>query len=85
MDELEYEELAPERRPQDPNFDGEGWTFELMEHGGDYPDAMPQAIRATDADGRSCIYIPVMVEGRVVDVERSAVPLEEVGTPMNIL
>jgi hypothetical protein len=38
-----------------------------MEHGGDYPDNMPMAILATDAEGRSCTYVPVRVNGRVVD------------------
>ncbi len=62
-----YRELAPEMRPQDPTLDGQGWIFETLEHGGEYPDTMPQAIRATDAEGRSCIYVPIKVEGRVVD------------------
>jgi hypothetical protein len=35
------------------------WTgrlrFETMEHGGKYPDTMPQAIKLVDAEGRSCI------------------------------
>jgi hypothetical protein len=85
MTDPEYEELSPERRPQDPDFDGAGWQFELMEHGGDYPDTMPQAIRATDAAGRSCIYVPVTVEGHVVDMERAGtVSVEEVATPRNI-
>ena len=53
----------PGRRPQDHTMDGSGWTFETMEHGGDYPDAMPQAIRATDPEGRSS------VDGVVVDSE----------------
>lgn len=43
-------------RPQDLNLDGDGWTFETLEHGGAEPDTMPQAIRATDAAGRSWIY-----------------------------
>ncbi len=62
-------EMAPEKRPQDPTFDERGWTFKLLEHGGEYPDAMPQAIRATDAPGRSCnlYYVPVREDGRVVD------------------
>jgi hypothetical protein len=38
-----------------------------MEHGGEYPDMMPQAIVATDAEGRSCVYVPVRVNGEVVD------------------
>ncbi len=59
--------LAPERRPQDPELDGRGLRFETMDHGGEYPDQMPQAIRLIDAEGRSCIYVPVMQNGRVVD------------------
>lgn len=39
------------QRPQDPNLDGAGWSFRLTEHGGEFPDTMPQAIVATDADG----------------------------------
>ncbi|HET8637134.1 MAG TPA: hypothetical protein VFL96_09820 [Acidobacteriaceae bacterium] len=62
-----FRELTPERRPQDPMMDGKGWTFETLEHGGEYDDAMPQAIRATDAQGRCCVYVPVMECGRVVD------------------
>jgi hypothetical protein len=27
---------------------------------------MPQAIKATDGQGRSCIYVPVTVDGSVV-------------------
>jgi hypothetical protein len=46
----EFEELTPERRPQDPNLDGTGLRFETLEHGGEVPDAMPQAIRLTDAE-----------------------------------
>ena len=59
--------FRPERRPQDSTGDGAGWTFELLEHGGDYPDAMPKAIRATDAQGRSCVYVPIKEDGQVVD------------------
>ena len=35
-----------------------------MEHGGEYPDTMPQAIKLIDAEGRSCIYVPIMQNGR---------------------
>lgn len=59
--------LAPEQRPQDPELDGRGLRFETMDHGGEYPDQMPQAIRLVDAKGRSCIYVPVMQNGKVVD------------------
>ena len=50
--------------------DGSGLRFETLEHGGEYPDMMPQAVGITDAEGRSCIYVPVTVNGRVVDSKR---------------
>jgi hypothetical protein len=28
------------------------------EHGGEYPDTMPQAIEVTDAEGRTRVYVP---------------------------
>ena len=59
--------MAADKRPQDPQMDGTGLRFETMDHGGEYPDAMPQAIKLTDAEGRSCIYLPVTQNGRVVD------------------
>ena len=49
----EFEELTPERRPQDPKLDGTGLRFETLEHGGEFPDAMPQAIRLTDAEAQN--------------------------------
>src|SRR5690242_7055293 len=64
---LECDELSPEQRPQDPGLDGTGLKFETLEHGGDYPDAMPQAIRVTDVEGRSCLYFPARLEGRVIN------------------
>jgi hypothetical protein len=59
--------LAPDQRPQDPQIDGTDLRFETMDHGVEYPDAMPQAIKLTDAEGRSCIYLPVTQNGKVVD------------------
>jgi hypothetical protein len=43
-------------RPQDPHLDGTGLRFETTEHGGEYPDTMPQAIKLMliDAEDRSC-------------------------------
>jgi len=64
-----FAKMTPEKRPQDPSMDGTGLTFETMEHGGEYPDTMPQAIKLTDAEGRSCIYVPITQNGRVVDSE----------------
>ena len=64
-----YEKMTPEKRPQDPSMDGTGLTFETLERGGEYPDTMPQVIRLTDAEGRSCIYVPITQDGKVVDSE----------------
>jgi hypothetical protein len=55
-----FAEMTPEKRPQDPNMDGTGLRFETMEHGWEYPDTMPQAIKLIDAEGRSCIYVPTL-------------------------
>ena len=53
-------------RPRD-DMAGDGLRFEPLDYGGDYPDMMPQALRVTDADGRSCVYVPIKEDGRVVD------------------
>ena len=57
---------------QDPNMDGSGLRFETLEPGGEFPDTMPQAVRITDAEGSSCIYVPVKVAGRGVDSKKFA-------------
>jgi hypothetical protein len=62
-----YETMTEDKRPQDDYMDGRDWKFETLEHGGEYPDMMPQAIRATDSQGRYCIYLPVQHNGKVVD------------------
>jgi hypothetical protein len=59
-----FAEMTPDKRPP---MDGNGLRFETMEHGGEYPDAMQQAIRLIDAEGRSCIYVPITQDGKVVD------------------
>jgi hypothetical protein len=59
--------MEPDKRPHDPHMDGTGLRFETMDHGGEYSDAIPQAIKLTDAEGRSCIYVPLTQNGTVVD------------------
>jgi hypothetical protein len=61
-----FDQLTPERRPQDPYGDGRDWTFCTGEHGGDEPDNMPQAIEATDAAGRWTVYVPLTRGGKIV-------------------
>ena len=62
-----YRPIPPDKRRQDPHLDGRGLTFETLEHGGEYGDRMPQAIRMTDPEGRSAVYLPIKVRGKVVD------------------
>jgi hypothetical protein len=59
--------MTRDKRPQDPHMNGTGLRFETQEHGGEYRDTMPQAIKLTDAKGRSCVYVPITQDGRVVD------------------
>ena len=69
--------LTPEKRPQDPRMDGTGLRFETQEHGGEYPDTMPQAVKLIDAEGRSCIYVPISQDGRVVDSQGYALEWDD--------
>ena len=71
-----FAEMMAEKRPQDPSMDGTGLRFETLDHGGEYPDTMPQAIKLTDAEGRSCIYVPITQNGRVVDSQGYSLDLE---------
>jgi hypothetical protein len=48
-----------------------------MDHGGEYPDTMPQAIKLVDVKGRSCIYVPITQNGRVVDSLGHELELQE--------
>ena len=73
-----FRELTPEKRPQDPHRNGMGLRFETMDHGGEYPDTMPQSIKLIDAEGRSCIYVPISQDGRVVDSQGNAFDPEDV-------
>jgi hypothetical protein len=72
-----FAQLTPEKRPQDPSMDGTGLRFETFDHGGEYSDTMPQAIKLTDAEGRSCIYVPITQNGRVVDSQGYSLDLED--------
>jgi hypothetical protein len=64
-----FAEMTPEKRPQDTHMDGTGLRFETLDHGGEYSDTMPQAIKLVDAEGRSCIYVPITQNGKVVDCQ----------------
>ena len=64
---LTHRFAEPDKRLQDPYMDGTGLRFETMEHGGEYLDTMPQAIKLVDAERRSTIYVPITQDGKVVD------------------
>ena len=72
-----FAQLLPEKRPQDPHLDGTGLRFETMEHGGEHPDTMPQAIKLIDTEGRSCIYVPITQDGKVVDSQGYALDMQD--------
>ena len=62
--------LLPEERPQDPTMDGRDLKIlKTMEHGGEEPDMMANAIRIGDAQGRSAVYVVLKIDGKVVDSE----------------
>lgn len=61
-----FEEMTEARRPQDPEMNGAGLSIETFEHGGEYPDTMPQALKITDKDGNWCVYTPTSEDGKVV-------------------
>jgi hypothetical protein len=58
-------EMTPEKRSQDPHMDGTALRFQ--DHGGEYPDTMPEAINRIDAEGRCCTYVPITRDGKLVD------------------
>jgi len=66
-----FDELTPEMRPQDTYGDGRDWTFETLEPGGDEPDNMPQAIQATDGEGRWAVCVPLTLGGKIVVLRSS--------------
>jgi hypothetical protein len=72
-----FAEMTPEKRPQDPYTDGTGLRFETMEHGGEYPDTMPQTIKLIDAEGRSCIYVLITQDGKQVDSQGFTLDAED--------
>jgi hypothetical protein len=40
----QFAEMTSEKRPQDLHMDGTALRFEPLDHRGEYPDTMPQAI-----------------------------------------
>jgi hypothetical protein len=75
-----FDQLKSEMRPQDPSGDARDWSFETLEHGGDEPDNMPQAIEATDAHGRRAIYVPLTRNGKIVVPRRLSTDIGESAT-----
>jgi hypothetical protein len=72
-----FAEMTPNKRPKDPHMDGTGLRFETMDHGGEYPDTVPQAVKLTDAEERCAIHVPIMQNDRVVDSQGYEFDLED--------
>ena len=43
-----FAEMTPDKRPQDSHMDGTDLRFETLDHSGEYPDTMPQAINCVN-------------------------------------
>ena len=57
-----FAETKPEDFPRDPLGDAAGWSFKTLEHD---QRTFPTAIEATDAEGRSCVYVPMEFAGKI--------------------
>lgn len=57
-----FDPTNPDALPRDPLGDAAGWSFKTLEHD---ENTFPNAIDAADADGRSCIYVPLDFAGRI--------------------
>ena len=55
---MTFEIMPTEMRPQDPNRDGTGCSFQTMWHP-PLGDCMPGAILFTDAQDRKLVYVPM--------------------------
>jgi hypothetical protein len=73
-----FHDLVVDKCPQDPLLDGTGLRFETLDHGGEYPHTMPQAIKLIDAEGRSCICVLITQDGKVVDSQGYSLDPEDV-------
>jgi hypothetical protein len=78
-----FDELTPDKRPQDTYGDGRDWRFETGEHGGDEPVNMPQTIHATDAEGRWAICVPLTQGGKIV-IPRRALDADAAETQLRL-
>jgi hypothetical protein len=54
--------LLIEERPHDATRTARGWSFKTLEHD---EHMFPHAIKATDARGRSAIYVPLKRRGKI--------------------
>ena len=71
-----FAELTPENRPQDPHMDGTALASKRWSTAG-VSRPMPQAVKLIDAQGRSCVYVPISQDGRVVDSQGYALELDD--------
>jgi hypothetical protein len=62
LPESTFTPLPIEERPHDGTGLAKGWTFKTLEHDAH---TFPHAIEATDAQGRSAVYVPLKRRGRI--------------------
>lgn len=63
-----FVETKPEDLPRDPLGGGDGWSFKTLAHD---QHTFPTAIEATDAEDRSCLYVPLEFNGKIGRWEQS--------------
>jgi hypothetical protein len=51
-----YEDLTPDKRPQDPRRNGKGLHYKPSEHGVTLPDSFPLVVIVSDAKERRLVY-----------------------------
>jgi hypothetical protein len=61
-----FRSLTAVNRPQDLTLDGSSLRFETMDHGGQFSDRFPNAVKVTDSEGRWCVYTPIQAAGQEV-------------------
>ena len=62
-----FDVLEPEDRPCDTYGDGRSLRFITSEHD---EMTMPQAIEVSDAEGRWAVYVPLEINGKIVQPQR---------------
>jgi hypothetical protein len=62
-----FAEMTPEKRPQDPHMDGIALRFETLDRRRGISRHNAPSHQLINAEGRCCICVPIIQNGKVVD------------------